>query len=135
MITLSAALGRYPGTEGLLSGAVTAPCLKLDFADYPLIYRAFAPMVREARFAMSEIAIATFLQARAYEKPLVLLPVAVAARFQEAALLCRADSDITGPADLVGRRIGVRSYAQTIACGCVAFSPTITGCRPMGSAG
>ena len=70
-------------------------------------------MVREARFDFSEMAIATFLQAKAYGKPLVLLPIAVAARFQEGALLCRADSDIQGPAGLAGRRVGVRAYSQT----------------------
>ena len=70
-------------------------------------------MVREARFDVCEMAIATVLQARAYGKPLVLLPVTMAARFQEGALLCRADSAIAGPADLVGRTVGVRAYGQT----------------------
>jgi 4,5-dihydroxyphthalate decarboxylase len=59
------------------------------------------------------MAIATFLMAKAWGKPLVLLPVCVAARFQEGALLCRADSDIRGPGDLRGRRVGVRAYSQT----------------------
>ncbi|WP_431271093.1 ABC transporter substrate-binding protein [Dankookia sp. P2] len=43
----------------------------------------------------------------------MLLPVVLAARFQESALLCRADGPIRGPADLAGRRIGVRAYSQT----------------------
>ena len=77
------------------------------------VNRTFAPMVREGRFDVCEMAIATFLQAKAYNKPLVLLPVTVAARFQEAALLCRADSALRGPADLPGRRVGVRAYSQT----------------------
>jgi 4,5-dihydroxyphthalate decarboxylase len=59
------------------------------------------------------MAIATFLMAKAWGKPLVLLPVCLAARFQEGALLCRADGDIAGPADLRGRRVGVRAYSQT----------------------
>ncbi|MBV8524358.1 MAG: ABC transporter substrate-binding protein [Acetobacteraceae bacterium] len=79
----------------------------------PTINRAFAPMVREGRFDVSEMAIATFLQARAYDKPLVLLPVTLAARFQQSALLCRANSRIRGPEDLRGRRVGVRAYSQT----------------------
>jgi 4,5-dihydroxyphthalate decarboxylase len=79
----------------------------------PTINRAFAPMVREQRFDVCEMAIATFLQAKAYGKPLVLLPVVLAARFQQSALLCRADSDIHRPGDLVGRRVGVRAYSQT----------------------
>jgi len=79
----------------------------------PTINRAFAPMVRDQRFDVSEIAIATFLQARAYRKPLVLLPVVLAARFQQSALLCRVDSAIRGPGELAGCRVGVRAYSQT----------------------
>jgi 4,5-dihydroxyphthalate decarboxylase len=108
-----AAVGLYPHTHALRSGEVTSDRLRLVFADLPTVNRAFAPMVREARFDVSEMAIATFLQAKAYGKPLVLLPVAVAARFQESALLCRAGSDISGPVDLAGRRVGVRAYSQT----------------------
>ncbi len=76
--------------------------LRLEFAEISPINRAFAPMVRELRFDVSELAIATFLQARAWWKPLVLLPVVMAARFQEGALLCRTNSDIRGPAESRG---------------------------------
>lgn len=110
---LTVAIGSYPHTAALRSGAVGSDRVRLDFADIKPVNRAFAPMVRENRFDISEMAIATFLQAKAYGKPLVLLPVVLAARFQEAALLCRADSDIAGPADLAGRRVGVRAYSQT----------------------
>ena len=110
---LRAAIGRYPHTAALHSGAVTSELLALDFADIPTPNRAFAPMVREGRFDVCEMAIATFLQAKAYGKPLVLLPVVLAARFQQSALLCRADGPVAGPADLVGRRVGVRAYSQT----------------------
>lgn len=110
---LRAAIGTYPHTAALTSGRVASARLRLDFADVSPVNRAFAPMVREARFDVCEMAIATFLQAKAYGKPLVLLPVTVAARFQEGALLCRAGGDIGGPADLAGRRVGVRAYSQT----------------------
>ena len=110
---LRTALGTYAHTQALRSGAIASNLLQLDFADVSPISRAFAPMVREARFDVCEMAIATALQARAYGKPLVLLPVTMAARFQEAALLCRTDSAITGPAGLAGRRVGVRAYSQT----------------------
>jgi 4,5-dihydroxyphthalate decarboxylase len=113
LTTLRAALRTTRHTAALTSGAIPSDLLRLDFAPIAPISRAFAPMVREARFDVSEMAIATFLQARAYGKPLVLLPVAVAARFQEAALLCRADSPIAGPAALAGLRVGVRAYSQT----------------------
>lgn len=110
---LRAAIGSYPHTQALKQGQIASGLLRLDVADIPVISRAFAPMVRELRFDVSEMAIATFLQARAAGVPIVLLPVVLAARFQESAMLCRADSDIRGPADLAGRRIGVRAYSQT----------------------
>lgn len=110
---LAAALGRYPHTAALLDGRVASPLLALDPTEVKPIPRAFAPMVREGRFDVSEMAIVTFLMAKAWGKPLVLLPVVLAARFQESALLCRSDSQIRGPEDLRGRRVGVRAYSQT----------------------
>ena len=110
---LSAAIGRYPHSAALVSGTVAIPGVTLAFADIPVISRAFKPMVRQNAYDISEMAIATFLQAKAIGLPLALLPIVMAARFQEAALLCRTDSAISGPADLSGRRIGVRAYSQT----------------------
>src|SRR3954451_9654847 len=99
---LRAAIGDYRHTRALKSGGIASDRLRLDFADIPVINRAFAPMVRKQRFDVCEMAVATFLQARAWGKPLVLLPVVTATRFQQSALLCRADGGIRGPADLAG---------------------------------
>ena len=112
-LTLSAAIGGYPHTKALKAGRVASELVQLDFVDVSPINRAFAPMVRERRFDVCEMAIATFLQAKAYGARLTLLPISMAARFQEEALLRLADSDIRRPADLPGRRVGVRAYSQT----------------------
>lgn len=112
-LVLPTALGKYPHTEAIRSGKIASDLLSLEVADVPLIFHAFAPMVRELRFAVSEMAIATFLQAKAYKKALVLLPITVAARFQQSAFLCRVDGPIKEPRDLIGRRVGVRAYSQT----------------------
>jgi 4,5-dihydroxyphthalate decarboxylase len=112
-IPLATGIGRTALTETLFTGAVASPVVRLELASISSISRAFAPMVREGRYELAEMAIATFLMAKAAGKDLVLLPVVLAARFQEGAMLCRADSDIRGPADLAGRRIGVRAYSQT----------------------
>src|SRR3954464_13075468 len=101
-MAISAAIGRTPHTEALFTGAAASPRLRLDLAPVPVISRAFAPMVREGRYGASEMAIATFLMAKAAGKDLVLLPAVLAARFQEGALLCRAEGRIRGPADLAG---------------------------------
>ncbi len=103
---LRAAIGRYPHTEGLGDD----PLFALE--DHPVISRAFAPMVRRQAFDVSEMAIATLLMARAAGSDLVLLPVVMSARFQNGAMLRRAD-DRFGPGDLRGKRVGVRAYSQT----------------------
>jgi 4,5-dihydroxyphthalate decarboxylase len=103
---LTAAIGRYHHTEALGSN----PGLRLE--PFPVISRAFAPMVRTQRFDVSEMAIATFLMARAGGSDLVLLPVVMATRFQNGALL-RLVTNPFGPGDLAGRRVGVRAYSQT----------------------
>lgn len=111
--SLHAAIGTYPTTEALKSRTADLTTLRFDFAEASVISHAFAPMVRQLRYDISEMAIATFLQARAAKVPLVLLPVVMAARFQQSALLCRQDSSIRSPSDLIGRRVGVRAYSQT----------------------
>jgi 4,5-dihydroxyphthalate decarboxylase len=112
-LVLQTALGKYPNTEALHAGRIKSDLATLDLQNTPVIFRAFAPMVREQRFAVSEMALSTFLQAKAYNKPLVLLPVVIAARFQQQAFLCRTDGPIREPQDLAGRRVGVRAYSQT----------------------
>jgi 4,5-dihydroxyphthalate decarboxylase len=106
---LAVAIGRTPRTAALLD----EPPPGFAFERIAPISKTFAPMVRQGRFAIGEMAIATLLMARAAGKPLVLLPVVLVERFQEAALLCRADSAIRGPEDLAGKRIAVRAYSQT----------------------
>ncbi len=106
MTPLYAALGRYKHTEALFGDE------RLRIEGFPVISRAFAPMVRTQRFDVSEMAIATFLMARAAGSDLVLLPVVMAARFQNGALL-RLAGNAFGPGALAGRRVGVRAYSQT----------------------
>ncbi len=111
--TLSVAIGDYPHTSALKAGEVRSNMFALDFPAIKPVNRAFAPMARERRFDVSEMAIATVLQALAYGVQIALLPIVMASRFQEAALFVRADSPLQSPADLRGKRVGVRAYSQT----------------------
>jgi 4,5-dihydroxyphthalate decarboxylase len=77
------------------------------------LYQAFKPMVREHAYDASEIALATYFQAKEHNKGLTLLPAAMLARFQHGTMLFNADRGKLSPFDLPGKRIGVRSYSQT----------------------
>jgi 4,5-dihydroxyphthalate decarboxylase len=109
---LSVALEDYPHTLPLKRGEVVSPRVSLAFSDIKPANRFFKPMVRELKFDVSEMAIATLVQAKAYGKPLVLLPATMMGRFQHGTMLCRASHPLT-PAELPGKRVGVRSYSQT----------------------
>jgi len=111
--TLSVAIGHYPHTAALKSGEIASTRFAFAFPEIKPVNRAFAPMARERKFDVSEMAIATVLQAIAYGVEITLLPVVLASRFQEAALFVRADGPLTSPADLKGKRVGVRAYSQT----------------------
>jgi 4,5-dihydroxyphthalate decarboxylase len=110
---LTAAIGAPAWRDGLQREQDAALGFTLSFADISPIHRAFAPMVRDQAFDIGELAIVTALQAVAYGKPLVILPVALAARFQQACLIARRRDRPVSVADLRGRRIGVRAYTQT----------------------
>jgi 4,5-dihydroxyphthalate decarboxylase len=112
-IKLQVAIGAKTWREGLYRAQPDARSFVLDFAEVSPIHRAFAPMIREQKFDLSEIAVATVLQALAYRKPLLLLPVTVAARFQHKCLVGRKSDGIKSPTDLVGRKVAVRAYTQT----------------------
>lgn len=112
--TLSTALKRYPTTEGLLSGQVTSPSFNFEFHEIEPIHDAFKPMAREQRFDVSEMAVFTYLQAYAYKKPIVLLPVVLASRFQHGCIVYNTDyHDVLTPDMLPGKKVGVRAYTQT----------------------
>jgi 4,5-dihydroxyphthalate decarboxylase len=70
-------------------------------------------MVREHAYDASEMALATAIQAKAYGKGLTLLPAAMLARFQHGTVLYNSARGTLTPADLPGKRVGVRSYGQT----------------------
>jgi len=115
MKRLQTLLGDYPLTSALKRGEIASDLVALDFADYRPINTGFKPMVREGRFDVSEMAIVTYLIAKAHQKPMVLLPAVVMGRFQhEYALYNRAKGKLT-PADLKGKRVGVRSFTTTTA--------------------
>jgi 4,5-dihydroxyphthalate decarboxylase len=110
--TLNVAFDDYPQTRALKSGAVKSDRVALNFSDIKPANRFFKPMVRELKFDISEMAIATYLQAKAYGKPLTLIPATIMGRFQHGTILCNATRTLT-PADLPGKRVGIRSYSQT----------------------
>ncbi|CAG4904482.1 substrate-binding domain-containing protein [Paraburkholderia gardini] len=112
-LRLKTALKTYPHTQALKTGELTDPAVELVFEDIEPIHRAFAPMARRQAYDVSEMAIVTYLQAKAYGKPVVLLPTVVAARFQQGCIIYNAARGKLDVGSLAGRKVGVRAYSQT----------------------
>jgi 4,5-dihydroxyphthalate decarboxylase len=74
---------------------------------------AFKRVVRNLEFDVAEMAIMTYLIAKAHGKPYRLLPFVVLARFQHPFLVYNAARGALAPEDLHGKRVGVRSYSVT----------------------
>jgi len=108
-------LGDYPGTRALKQGGLRLPLLVLDFADVKLAQTAFKRVVHDLEFEVAELALVTFLIAKAWGKPLVLIPAVVSARFQHPYLVYNAARGPLAPQDLADRRVGIRSYSVTTA--------------------
>src|SRR5919198_2732926 len=73
----------------------------------------FKRVVRDLEFDVAEMAIITYLIAKAYDKPYRLLPFTVLARYQHPFLVYNAARGTLAPEDLPGKRVGVRSYSVT----------------------
>jgi 4,5-dihydroxyphthalate decarboxylase len=106
-------LGDHPCTKALKDGSIKSDLVEFDFVDHSPTNRGFKPMVREAAFDVSEMAIVTYLMAKSFDKPMVLLPNVVLARFQHAYALYNAKSGTMTSADLNGKRVGIRSFTTT----------------------
>ncbi|HEY2527644.1 MAG TPA: hypothetical protein VGJ20_06775 [Xanthobacteraceae bacterium] len=114
--TINACFGTYPQTQALKSGRIKSDRVSLNLTEVTPVYKAFLMMVREQRFDVSEMALVTYLQAKAYGKPLTLMPATLMGRFQHGTMLYNSEHGMVTPGTLVGRRIGVRSFAQTTGC-------------------
>jgi 4,5-dihydroxyphthalate decarboxylase len=106
-------LGDHPATAALKNGSIKSDLVEFDFVEYSPTNKGFKPMVREQAFDVSEMAIVTYLMAKSFGKPMVLLPNVVLARFQHAYALCNVKHGTLKPADLNGKRVGIRSFTTT----------------------
>lgn len=108
-------LADYPVTKAMKDGRVHSDIVQLDFCGPTPAHNGFKAMVRENAFDAGELAIVTFLQAKAYGKPYVMLPIPISGRFQHHCAGFNMDFGQLHPKDIEGKKVGVRTYTQTTA--------------------
>jgi 4,5-dihydroxyphthalate decarboxylase len=112
-VKLKTLLDEKPWNAPLLGGQIKSDLIEFDFEEIEEVSDHFKPFVRELAYDCGEPAIVTHLQAKAYGKPLVLLPIVVSGNFHHKSIAYNVSKGHLTPADLPGRQVGVRTYSQT----------------------
>ena len=107
-----------PRTQGnnqaLKDGSVKPSTFEFDFVDVPVLVDGFRRMVRGLEFDISEMAITTYICAKAHGKRMTALPIFLVRAFHHGAIMVNTKAGIHTPKDLEGKRVGVnRGYTVT----------------------
>jgi 4,5-dihydroxyphthalate decarboxylase len=111
--TLKILIGDYPHTAPIKTGAVTSNRIDFAFTEIVPVWDGFKGMIREDRYDVSEMAIVTYLIAKAHGKRLTLLPAAMIGRFQHPYAIYNGSKGTMKPSELNGKRVGIRSFTTT----------------------
>ena len=112
-LTLRTAIGSYGHTLPLKDGTAASPMFAMEHIEVSPVTSIFRRMVRGLEFDVAEMALSTYLCARAHGKPFTGIPVFLTRAFYHGGIVCRRSSGIETPRDLEGKRFGLRSYTLT----------------------
>ncbi len=98
----------------LKDGTVKPKLFVPEFVEVDPLIAAFRRMVRGHEFDICEMAITTYMAAKAYKKPMTAIPVFIVRAFHHGAILVNKKAGVTKPSDLAGKKVGVnRGYTVT----------------------
>jgi 4,5-dihydroxyphthalate decarboxylase len=111
---LKTALQTLGHTRALKDGTIRPQGYEFEFEEVPAIIQAFRRMVRGLEFDVSEMALTTYVAARAHHKRFTALPIFLVRAFHHGAIVYNTRLGIGRPKDLEGRKVGVnRGYTVT----------------------
>jgi ABC-type nitrate/sulfonate/bicarbonate transport system substrate-binding protein len=100
--------------RALKDGTVKPKTFEFAFEEVDPLIAAFRRMVRGLEFDICEMAITTYVCAKAHGKRMTAIPVFLVRAFHHGAILVNTKAGIAKPKDLEGKRIGVnRGYTVT----------------------
>jgi 4,5-dihydroxyphthalate decarboxylase len=100
--------------RALKDGTVKPRACELEFVEVDPLIDAFRRMVRGLEFDVCEMAMTTYITARAHGKRMMGLPIFLMRAFHHGAVVHNVKSGIRTPKDLEGKRVGVnRGYTVT----------------------
>src|ERR1700719_2651697 len=114
VLTLTIAIGNHGLTKPLKEGRVRLEQQNVEYIQVDPIVAAMRRMVRGLEFDICEMALATYLCAKAHGKPITAIPVFVSRGFHHGAIFYNVNSPIKIPKDLDGGTMAVnRGYTVT----------------------
>jgi len=114
MLKLKTVTRTQGNNQALKDGSVKPRTFEFDFVEVDPLIAAFRRMVRGSEFDICEMAITTYICARAYGKRMTAVPVFLVRAFHHGAIMVNAKAGIRTPKDLEGKRVGVnRGYTVT----------------------
>jgi 4,5-dihydroxyphthalate decarboxylase len=112
-VTLRTNLADHKVVAAMKQGDIASDLVTLDYCGPRVANEGFKPMIRAGLFDAGELAIVSYLQARAYRKRLVLLPAVVLGGALHQCLRYNPARHSLKPINLEGRTVGIRAYTQT----------------------
>lgn len=95
-------------------GTVTLPDFELEFEEIPVLVQGFRRMVRQLEFDICEMALTTYICAKAHGVKFTAIPIFLVRDFHHGAIAHHVPSGLKSPAELTGKRVGVnRGYTVT----------------------
>src|SRR5712691_11975435 len=86
-------------------GTVKPKTFEFDFVEVDPLIDAFRRMVRGLEFDITEMAITTYICARAHGKRFTALPIFIVRAFHHGAILYNTKAGIKSPKDLEGKNV------------------------------
>jgi len=100
--------------RALKDGTVKPKTFEFQFEEVDPLIAAFRRMVRGNEFDVCEMAITTYICAKAHGKPMTAVPVFLVRAFHHGAILVNGKAGVRTPKDLEGKKVGVnRGYTVT----------------------
>ena len=113
-LKLKAVTRTQGNNRALKDGTVKPKTFAFDFVEVDPLIDAFRRMVRGLEFDICEMAITTYICARAHGKRMTAVPIFLVRAFHHGAILVNTKAGIRTPKDLEGKRVGVnRGYTVT----------------------
>jgi 4,5-dihydroxyphthalate decarboxylase len=112
-LPLTLACGDYESIRALKEGTVKADGIDLTvLTDMTSDVRHWR-MLRNREFDVAELSMSNYLMARYTGLPFAAIPVFLHRRFRHGFIFLNSTKDIRKPADLIGKRVGLRNFQAT----------------------